>query len=241
MANKTFSVKIRDAKTKQEYTSNNFNQVGIPHNTKYELMIWNSNSVPADLQIKIDGKVVWEALRINAYQTIYVDRPSSEAKVFTAVHPDSKQGISSGIKNVASSNLGLIEVTCTPGKAPFNVEAIKERSVTAYNVQGSYINTGDGNIHIGDSYKNYRGSLDGYGSMGRVAKASYDVSLNSRSAAGTGLSGKSNSVVTTARKIELDNSKVEILRVRLMVEEEDTEVYELNPRVVYEDAVPPTY
>lgn len=88
--------------------------IEMQHGQQYNLRLRNERFLLCDARVEIDGKHVgtW---RINAHQTITLERPAHDTGCFTFYRLNSPEAFNIGLQQ-NDPNLGLVKVTFTPEK-----------------------------------------------------------------------------------------------------------------------------
>lgn len=97
--------------------------VEMQHSQQYNLRLRNDRPMRCDSRVEIDGKHVgtW---RINAHQTITLERPAHDTGRFTFYRVNSQEALNIGL-DYNDPNLGVIKVTFTPEKRYEQVKTSK--------------------------------------------------------------------------------------------------------------------
>jgi hypothetical protein len=137
--------------------------VEIAHGTEYSMQMRNSGSVDCDAEVSIDGNSVgvW---RIEAGDSINIERPANVAQKFTFFQLGSKEAVAVELED--NDLLGLVSVRFRPGLAIKEVKSelisngIKMRG-------GAFLNSCSGGTGLGESSNQQ---------FGVAAKLDYDRS-----------------------------------------------------------------
>lgn len=91
--------------------------VKMQHGTQYSIVLRNDRAVRCDAKVQIDGRDMG-TYRINAKDSIRLERASHDNGRFTFYKVGSQEGYSIGL-NAEDPNLGLVKVTFTPEIRPY--------------------------------------------------------------------------------------------------------------------------
>lgn len=201
-AHTTWNDDLAQAKRPQE-TENGY--VYMEHGTTYGIWLRNHTDEANDVVIAIDGKEVggW---RLEGYQTATIERPVDDSGQFTFYELGSSEAQKVGLSSIARDSLGLVKVTFIPEKAKHpGIAIIDNQSYSGAKGGGSAMKGGDWQ----ESFSS--------GSRG----GGQGVDLNTRSAGGTGLSGRSNQVFGSAQPIDRDYERQVVINLRLVAKPND--------------------
>lgn len=181
--------------------------VEMQHGKNYSIMLRNNNHRKCDAAVYIDGKHVgiW---RIDAFDNIRLDRPAHDDGKFTFYVKGTLSGKESGLDDVDSSDLGLIQVVFTPEK---------EKDWSIYY---------SGTVYRKSSFSTpTRGTAtSAFFSDSSTADTTRTAPLTTQNSSapekyisgGTGLSGKSDQIFGNAHSIEYDYSGQTTINLRLV-------------------------
>ena len=180
--------------------------VELEHDTVYRVFLVNDNDSRCDARLSIDGQIVgtW---RIEAHDSIVLERPSNSTGRFTFYRFGSKEGQKVDLQ--ANVWLGLIRCVFLPEKYVQKVYSPLLGTNPYYNE----------NELRGSTPKSFGGGSTrrGGGSGGQ-------------SAGGTGLSGNSNQSFGKANSIEYDHDKMTTISIRLVCKDVETDIRPLRSR-----------
>jgi hypothetical protein len=108
--------------------------VTMKHNTQYKVVLKNSNRLRCNAKLEIDGKHqgTW---RINAHDSIAIERPAHDDGKFTFYRANSEQGNRIGLMST-DPNLGLIKVTFTSEKEPRSWGGGQSADIVTFGIKG---------------------------------------------------------------------------------------------------------
>lgn len=180
--------------------------VYLQHGDVYRIFLKNHTGENNDVIVEIDGKEVggW---RLYPYQTITLERPADDSGKFTFYEIGSSEAQKVGLGSIARSDLGLVRVTFIP-------EEPKHHGIPAVDTTRSYSGT-KGLIERGGDFR------ESFSPGSRGGAGGQSVNLNTRSAGGTGLSGRSNQQFGTADPIDRDYDRQVIISLRLVAKPSD--------------------
>lgn len=163
--------------------------VEMRHGQVYRLVLHNGRSVRCDARVEIDGKHVgtW---RINAYQSITLERPVHDQGRFTFYKLGTPEASQVGLSE-HDPNLGLVKVTFTP-----EAQIIYTVTTSYYTAQPKGLEPQWQTTYDSGTSRSYAGQ--------------------SRSAGGTGLSGHSGQEFTNADYITYDYTQETVIHLRLV-------------------------
>lgn len=179
--------------------------VYLQHGDVYRIFLRNHTDERNDVIVEIDGKEVggW---RLESYQTATIEHPADDAGKFTFYEIGSTEAQKVGLNSIARTDLGLVKITFIPEKVTYReIPAIDTRSYSGAK--------GGGGMKGGDWQQESFSS----GSRG----GGQSVNLNTRSAGGTGLSGRSDQRFGTAGAIDRDYDRQVIINLRLVAKPSD--------------------
>lgn len=179
--------------------------VYLQHGDVYRIWLQNQTDEANDVIVEIDGKEVgvW---RLALYQTATIEHPADDVGKFTFYEIGSSEAQKVGLGSIARSDLGLVKVTFIP-------EKIKHPGIPAIDTTRSYSGAkGGGAMKGGDWQESFSSGSRGGGQ---------GVNLNTCSAGGTGLSGRSDQQFGRARSIDRDYDRQVIINLRLVARPSD--------------------
>ena len=121
-----FSVRVEAPNAKKVKGAQGSTYIAMPNKSEYSLKLTNERETECDVVVNIDGEFVGK-WRINAGQTIEVERPTNVAKKFTFFEETSKEAKSAGVAIEKEEN-GLVDVVFYPRK--FKYVKIKAKAST---------------------------------------------------------------------------------------------------------------
>lgn len=185
--------------------------VELAHNTQYNLVLNNNRNVRCDARVEIDGKHVgtW---RIGNRDTLRLERPAHDDGHFTFYKVGTAEAGRIGL-DTGDPNLGLVKVTFTPEKQ----QGPQVKEFHSYRSAGAH----------GVTVTDWAG--DAPVAMAGVA------TYTSRSAGGTGLSGKSNQQFTSVHELDYDYSKQTVIHLRLVTASDEP-----RPLTSFSTPIPPS-
>jgi hypothetical protein len=165
--------------------------VHLRHGQTYSLVLGNKSSCRCDVTVAIDGKDIgtW---RMERGQTVTLERPANEAKLFTFYKATSAEGVQVG-GGVLSDDRGLLRVTFVPEDTA--------RPTTIMRGQSAF------HASIGDSISPQ--GLPDYASVNCMASPSVSSGV-------TGLSGHSSQEFGVAGHMRLDHGATQVVNLRLV-------------------------
>ena len=172
--------------------------VHMNHGDVYGIWLRNYTHEDNDVIIEIDGKEIggW---RLVAHQGATIEHPADDSGQFTFYEIGSHEAQKVGLTSIARSDLGLVKVTFIP-------EKIKRREIPTIDTR---------------SYSGAKGGDAMKGAFHESFSPAPRSTLNTRSAGGTGLSGRSDQVFGTAGAIERDYDRQVIINLRLVAKPSD--------------------
>lgn len=187
--------------------------VHLRHGQTYSLVLGNKSECRCNVTVTIDGKDVgtW---RMERSQTITLERPVNEAKLFTFYKAESAEGHQVG-GGISYDNQGLLSVTFVP----------EDTTKPATYVKGNILRSrsfGPSGQSIGGGTQCYAG--------GQSANLSAGV---------TGLSGYSNQQFGVAQDMRLDLGATQIINLRLVCIETTRDPSPLRPVTEQRTPIPP--
>lgn len=182
---------------------NEHGYVRLQHGDVYRIGLRNHSNENNDVIIEIDGKEIggW---RLEAYQTATIEHPADDSGQFTFYELGSSEAQKVGLSLIDRSDLGLVKVTFIP-------EKFKHRGIPAIDTRPYPGVKGAGEMNCSD----WQQESFSFGERGGGA-GGQSVNLNTRSAGGTGLSGRSNQQFGTAGSIDRDYGRQVIINLRLV-------------------------
>jgi hypothetical protein len=184
-------------KVKQPYEDEH-GYVYLQHGDVYRICFRNHSDKNNDVIIEVDGKEIgcW---RLKAYQTATIEHPVDDSGKFTFYELGSSEAQKIGLNSISRADLGLVKVTFIPEKPKHHrIPAIDTFPLGA---------KGIGATKGGDWSESFSSGSHGGGQS---------VNLNTRSAGGTGLSGKSEQQFGTAGAIDRDYDRQTVINLRLV-------------------------
>lgn len=172
--------------------------VSLKHGQQYTVKVINHNSVEADAEITIDGKIVG-CFRIAPRRDIQLERNPNDRGRFTFYKLDSVEGQQINLAQISANDLGLVQVVCKPAKKKEEIPILRSA----------------GGQHTNTSYS--RGGPRGQSMGGEMA---------TMSAGGTGLSGHSSQNFVEVGPIDYDLEGIVTISLRLV--EEDNQPREMK-------------
>jgi hypothetical protein len=171
--------------------------VQMDHGAQYSLRLGNNDhSKRCDATVLVDGKEVG-AWRINAGQSIVLERPVNDTGRFTFYKSDSQSAEQAGVGNISSQDRGLVQVTFRPEKAPVR--------------RGQHVNSSHG--ISGQSCGGEREEKTSGGILRTMSLGCVPASMESGM---TGLSGQSSQQFDTVAPLDYDPSGETIISIRLV-------------------------
>lgn len=164
--------------------------VHLQHGQTYSLVLGNKSSCRCDVTVAIDGKDIgtW---RMERGQTITLERPANEAKLFTFYKAVSAEGVQVGA-GVLMDDRGLLRVTFVPEDTTKPATIMRSTSV-------------------------FHASCGGGEGLVPQAYASVNCSVAPSVQAGvTGLSGHSTQEFGVAPYMRLDHGATQVINLRLV-------------------------
>lgn len=188
------------------YIEDEHGYVYMGHGDKYEIWLENSTSENNDVIIEIDGKEVggW---RLTPYQRATIERPADDSGQFTFYEIGSSEAQKIGLGSIARSDLGLVKITFIPEKP-------HHHGIPAIDLQSYSGAKGGGAMKGGDFHESFTSGSRGGGQ-------SVDLNTRTRSAGGTGLSGRSDQQFGRAGAIDRDYDRQVIINLRLVAKPSD--------------------
>jgi len=173
------------------------------HGDVYGIWLRNHTGSNTDVIVEIDGKEVggW---RLGSYLNAVIERPADDTGKFTFYEIGSNEAQKVGLNSIARNDLGLVKVTFIPEKVNFcrqDLPAIE-----------SYSGAKGGGAAKGGDWSEAFSS----GSRGGCGQ-----SMSTRSAGGTGLSGRSDQRFGTAGPIDRDYDRQVVINLRLVAKPSD--------------------
>ena len=230
-----FSVRIPEGvETQSQY-------VEMRHRQKYSISLRNNRDVRCDADIVIDGKLVgtW---RIEAGESIRLERPADEAKKFTFYKADSEEGQQVEADNVDKQEKGLVEVIFRPEMKIVPLMRVQEPQPWQTTWDSTWYTTIDGgacdnNVPISTYY-----SSEASAEPKITATRSADIGRKNYGEGVTGLSGHSNQQFNTTFSLVYDEAETTIIHLRLVAVEDERQ----NPQPLRAvrnstDVPPPIY
>jgi hypothetical protein len=164
--------------------------VHLKHGQTYSLVLGNKSSCRCDVTVAIDGKDIgtW---RMERGQTITLERPANEAKLFTFYKAVSAEGVQVGAA-VLKDDQGLLRVTFVPEDATKPAAILRATSVF-------HASIGDGETLAPQAYA----------SVNCMASPSVSPGV-------TGLSGHSTQEFGVAPYMRLDHGATQVVNLRLV-------------------------
>lgn len=178
--------------------------VYLQHGDVYRILLKNHTDERNDVIIEIDGKEVggW---RLESHQTATIEHPVGDSGQFTFYELGSTEAKKVGLSSIERSYLGLVKVTFIP-------EKFKHREIPAINTTTSYSGAkGGGAVKGGD----WQQESFSFGER-RGGDGGQSLDVNTRSAGGTGLSGRSHQQFGKAGAIDRDYDRQVIINLRLV-------------------------
>lgn len=169
--------------------------VHLRHGQTYSLVLGNKSECRCNVNVAIDGKDVgtW---RMERGQTMKLERPVNEAKLFTFYKAASAEGASVGA-DVGKQEQGLLTVTFVPEDTTRPAQVFKGNVHRSFEDSGSGYRGGETLLATPQSYAGARG-------------------FNNLSAGVTGLSGYSNQSFGVAEHMRLDHASTQVVNLRLV-------------------------
>ncbi len=183
--------------------------VELSHNQQYSLVLKNNRHLRCDARIEVDGKHLG-TFRIPKHETITLDRPAHDTGKLTFYEIGTVEGNKIGLTR-DDPNLGLVKITFTPEKDEV-VTPLYDSGIAMASMS--------------------------YSSGAPAVRTRTSVSHNSsksRSAGGTGLSGKSNQTFAEAYALDLDYSQQTVIHLRLVSRSNDP-----RPLTTFSTPIPPS-
>lgn len=177
-------------KVKQPYEDEH-GYVYLQHGDVYRICFRNHSDENNDVIVEVDGKEIgcW---RLRPYQTATVERPANDSGKLTFYELGSSEAQKIGLSLISRADLGLVKVTFIP-------EKLKHHGI----------------LRIKTFYSGAKGGTSENFSSGSVGSGQ-SINLNTRSAGGTGLSGKSEQRFGTAGAIDRDYDRQTVINLRLV-------------------------
>ena len=189
------------------YSEDGDGYVYLSHGDVYQIKVRNGSPENCAVSIEVDGKNVgvW---RLDARHSGIIERSVDDEGRFTFYELSSDEAVKSDLISVAKNELGLVRVTFIPEKAVAEHPGMPVIDVySGSSVGGS---KGCGSIEKQISY-----------SRGGARGQSVDLGSRSRSAGGTGLSGRSSQQFDRAEQMDLDYDRVTVINLRLVAKPND--------------------
>lgn len=188
--------------------------VHLNHGQQFTLVLGNKNTCRCNATVRLDGKEVgtW---RLERGQTITLERPVNEAKLFTFYRADSTEGRHVA-PDVSESNQGVLSVEFVPEDASFSLHTADVLGFEPSSMQG-------------------RGILRGVSFNAGVIGANTTCST----AGVSGLSGSSDQRFTRADHMKLDHGSRQTINLRLVCSPVSTDPTPLRPVGRQETPLPP--
>ena len=177
--------------------------VHLRHGQTYSIIIKNGKSVNSDVTVSLDGKEIG-SWRVNSYQTIRLERPANEEKLFTFYKSGSVEADQSQLSSVGRDELGLVKVTFRFSQNP---SPIYDYAMAAVPVT-------------------YTCRTEPFGKD--YGKTRLVGSLGLTSSGGTGLSGHSNQKFNNVSPLTYDDAQTMTIFLRLVCSGEN-EITPLTP------------
>lgn len=98
--------------------------VSLKHGQQYTVKVINHNSVEADAEITIDGKIVG-CFRIAPRRDIQLERNPNDRGKFTFYKLDSTEGQQINLAQISANDLGLVQVVCKPAKKKEEIRVLR--------------------------------------------------------------------------------------------------------------------
>lgn len=180
--------------------------VDMTHGQVYALELRNHADKRCDADVVIDGKLVGR-FRLEARDTLNLERPADEAKCFTFYQSGSAEARAAEISRVAAEDRGLISVTFRPERDPVVRSATRfgkhNRSLTENALR--WKSRGVGGQSLGSDWDQpTNGSIT-------FAASSFNSAVDGI----TGLSGSSDQRFTTVNDLKYDESGSCTIHLRL--------------------------
>lgn len=178
--------------------------VHLRHGDIYEIALANDSREDCDVVIEINGKEIgtW---RLDAYCKGLIERGVGDTGRLTFYEIGSSAARKVGLGSIARTDLGLVKITFIP-------EKVNLREIPVVDTRYYSGAKGGGGTKGGDWQESFSsGSRSG----------GQSVNLNTRSAGGTGLSGRSDQQFGRARAIDRDNDRQVIINLRLVAKPND--------------------
>lgn len=178
--------------------------VSMIHNTQYAIRMKNDRNVPCDAVVTVDGNHIgtW---RIQAFSTVEIDRPADKPRRLTFYRLDSVEAQQAQLQK--NNDLGLVSVEFKPSKQFVinTVAPLSEWDTTSI------------------KRPPFNGERESYG----VSTSTYGTTS---SAGGTGLSGQSDQVFSSARPLDYDMANAFTINLRLIANSSVPAIEPLTPR-----------
>jgi len=213
--------------------------VEMAHGQQYSLSLRNDRNVRTDAEVTIDGKKLG-VFRINANETIRLDRPLDDDGRFTFYRLGSCEAQQADLDEVSQDNLGLIKVVFRPEK----VRAV--RPVTPWVDPYPYIPPYTKPWPYIDIVP-WRDTTTITWTDANTGKTTYTdcsiensmVCADSVGAGGTGLSGRSDQAFFQVDELDYDLSQETTIYLRLVEKKDRPNVRPLKP-VMRSTPIPPS-
>ena len=187
---------------RSHYVEDGQGYVYLQHKDIYEIALVNNSRENCDVVIEIDGKTIGE-WRLAPYSKWRIEHGADDTGKFTFYEIGSSEARQTELTSVPNEKLGLITVTFIPELA----------SHPGIPVIDSYSGAKGGAIEKGSFHESFSGSRGGGQSV--------DLSMKTRGAGGTGLSGRSNQVFGRAERIDRDYDRQTVINLRLVAKPND--------------------
>jgi hypothetical protein len=189
--------------------------VELQHGQTYAIRLTNFwPDRRADAEVEVDGKLAG-CFRVNPGNSILIERPSNEARLFTCYGVDTKEGVQTGLHKVDNVHQGLVRVTfkAEPQRTSTPVETLQradheEKTSGGLYSKGIRTRGGWSGQSVGGQHTNSNPTMRSRGFQSLPSPQAQ--------AAGTGLSGHSNQTFVQAVEIIYDETTTTIISLRLV-------------------------
>ncbi len=201
----------------------------INHGQQYSIRINNPSGVRIAAEISVDGKSVG-MFRINAYNSLELQRPTNDTGRFTFFKKGSKEFNLANIGDTTNSVLGLISVLFKPEKVKTIAEMIRE-SYKPPNWQDLWYN--QFLTRYANNYYDYDPLMIG---SSNIVSSAVETETETKTccnnliaskykskatAGGTALTGESNQKFKTVENLDYDTEKFVRVNLRLVCDERE--------------------